>query len=138
MDYISFFKSQFMKVFYFLLFPFLIIAQGKRDYIWLLGGDKNSSIDSTYHGFQIDFNTKPRSIYRDNKTQVLFQNNASICDKDGNLLMYTAGCNISDRRFQAMPNGKINEGFVWDFRCKHADYVIPKLFLSWKKESRNI
>ena len=45
-------------------------------------------------------------------------------DKNGNLLMYTAGCNISDRLHKPMPNGKINEGFVWDFACTRGDYVI--------------
>ncbi|MBK7880797.1 MAG: hypothetical protein IPJ83_09630 [Saprospiraceae bacterium] len=113
-----------MKIYFLILCPFIIFAQGKRDYVWLLGGDKNSSNDSTYHGFQIDFNTRPKSIYINDKTQVLFQNNASICDKDGNLLMYTGGCNISDRLHRPMPNGKINEGVVWDFGCQRGDYAI--------------
>jgi len=105
-----------MKIYFLILCPFMIFAQGKRDYIWLLGGSLTATNDSTYHGFQIDFNTKPKRIYIKNRPLSLTQNNASICDKDGNLLMYTAGCHVSDRLHRVMLHGKINEGFVWDFR----------------------
>ncbi|MBK9640896.1 MAG: T9SS type A sorting domain-containing protein [Saprospiraceae bacterium] len=92
---------------------------------WLLGGNRTPTTDTSYQGFQIDFNTKPRSIYiKDRPNPILRQNNASICDKDGNLLMYTAGCHVSDRLHRVMPNGKINEGLVWDFYCKYGDYPL--------------
>ncbi|MBK8242131.1 MAG: T9SS type A sorting domain-containing protein [Saprospiraceae bacterium] len=114
-----------MKLLYLVLFPLFLSAQGKRDYIWLLGGNRTPTTDTSYQGFQIDFNIKPKAIYvRDRPLPILRQNNASICDKNGNLLMYTAGCNISDRLHKPMPNGKINEGFVWEFACTRGDYVI--------------
>jgi len=37
--------------------------------------------------------------------------NASICDKDGNLLMYSNGCTVADKNHQVMPNGRnLNNG----------------------------
>ena len=114
-----------MKIYFLILCPFIIFAQGKRDYVWLLGGNRTPTTDTSYQGFQIDFNTKPRSIYiKDRPNPILRQNNASICDKDGNLLMYTAGCHVSDRLHRVMPNGKINEGLVWDFYCKYGDHPL--------------
>ena len=86
-----------MKIYFLILCPFIIFAQGKRDYIWLLGGNGQPTSDTSYQGFQIDFNYKPKKIYIKDRALSFSQNNASICDKDGNLLMYTGGCNISDR-----------------------------------------
>ena len=113
-----------MKIYFLILCPFIIFAQGKRDYIWLLGGNGQPTSDTSYQGFQIDFNYKPKKIYIKDRALSFSQNNASICDKDGNLLMYTGGCNISDRLHRPMPNGKINEGLVWDFYCKYGDYPL--------------
>ncbi|MBK9962174.1 MAG: T9SS type A sorting domain-containing protein [Saprospiraceae bacterium] len=123
-----------MKIYFLILCPFMIFAQGKRDYIWLLGGNGKPTSDTSYQGFQMDYNYRPPKIYIKDRSLSFTQNNASICDKDGNLLMYTAGCHVSDRLHRVMPNGKINEGFVWDFRCKYGDYAtangtlfIPKI-----------
>ena len=123
-----------MKIYFLILCPFIIFAQGKRDYIWLLGGSNSAIDDTNYYRFNFDFNKKPMGIYISHKDYRIHQNNASICDKDGNLLMYTAGCYVSDRLDRVMPNGKINEGFVWGFRCKYNDYAtangtlfIPKI-----------
>ncbi|MEP7197063.1 MAG: hypothetical protein ABI851_11140, partial [Saprospiraceae bacterium] len=114
-----------MKIAILFILPLLLTAQGKRDYIWLLGGNRTFTTDTNFQGFQLDFNSKPLSIYvKDRPNPIIRQNNASICDKNGNLLMYTAGCNISDRLFKPMPNGKINEGFVWDFSCNRGDYGV--------------
>ncbi len=64
-----------------------LLSQGKRDYIWLLGGNLNPTTDTSYQGFQIDFNYKPLKIYIKDRPQSFTQNNASICDKEGNLLL---------------------------------------------------
>ncbi|MBK9640897.1 MAG: T9SS type A sorting domain-containing protein [Saprospiraceae bacterium] len=113
-----------MKIYFLILCPFIIFAQGKRDYIWLLGGSNSAIDDTNYYRFNFDFNKKPMGIYITHKDYRIHQNNASICDKDGNLLMYTAGCNVSDRLHRPMPNGKINEGLVWDFYCKYGDHPL--------------
>ena len=112
-----------MKLFYFFIFPILAFAQGKRDYIWLFGGSNNNT-DTNFYRSILDFNEKPMKSMRLGIGHRIHQNNASICDKDGNLLMYTGGCNISDRLHRPMPNGKINEGVVWDFGCQRGDYAI--------------
>ena len=112
-----------MKIYFLILCPFIIFAQGKRDYIWLFGGSNNNT-DSNFYRSILDFNEKPMKSMRLGIGHRIHQNNASICDKDGNLLMYTGGCNISDRLHRPMPNGKINEGVVWDFGCQRGDYAI--------------
>ncbi|MBK9107482.1 MAG: T9SS type A sorting domain-containing protein [Saprospiraceae bacterium] len=101
-----------------------LIAQGKRDYIWHLGGTNSTSADSTYWRYNIDFNQIPKEIYITHKDFRIHQNNASICDTAGNLLMYTAGCWVSDRNFQRMPNGTINQGEGHDLSCSNGDYRI--------------
>jgi len=106
-------------------FPIFAFSQIKHDHIWLMSGSRNPTSDTAFQGFQIDFNLKPTKIYiKDRPLPIIRQNNASICDKNGNLLMYTAGCNVSDRLYRPMPNGKINEGFEWDFSCAKGDYVV--------------
>ncbi|MEP7197863.1 MAG: T9SS type A sorting domain-containing protein [Saprospiraceae bacterium] len=112
-----------MKIAILFILPFLLTAQGKRDYIWLLGGSNSFIDDTNFYRFTLDFNKSPRVINRVTKDFRIHQNNGSICDKNGNLLMYTSGCNISDRLFRPMPNGKINEGIGWDFSCKSGDYI---------------
>ena len=107
-----------------LFLPLLLSGQGKRDYVWLFGGSNAFIDDTNFYRFTLDFNKNPVRISRVKKDYRIHQNNASIADRNGNLLMYTAGCNISDRLYRPMPNGKINGGFVWDFICKDGDYKI--------------
>ena len=108
-----------------IFFSISLFSQGRRDYIWVLGGTNSvSGIDSNFNRFTFDFNKKPLEIKRIKKYFRIHQNNASICDKDGNLLIHTTGCYISDRLMRPMPNGKINEGFTWDFICKDEDYPV--------------
>lgn len=81
----------------------------KEDYIWLGGYQHNEN--KRANGFAINFNNDPISI--DNTTFPLGieGNNASICDKDGNLLFYTNGRGVMNRYHQIMPNGdSINAG----------------------------
>ncbi|MBK8242292.1 MAG: T9SS type A sorting domain-containing protein [Saprospiraceae bacterium] len=112
------------KTLLFLLLPLLLSGQGKRDYVWLLGGSNSFIDDTNFYRFTLDFNKYPVGISRVKKDYRIHQNNASIADRNGNLLMYTTGCNVSDRLFRPMPNGKINEGFVANFYCKTEDYPL--------------
>ncbi len=86
-------------------------AQNKQDYVWLFGLDHTPSpIDK---GYRIDFNVKPFTIQVTNNGIGFAQNNASICDKDGNLLFYTNGCAVLNKEANIMPNGdSINED-IW-------------------------
>ena len=86
-------------------------AQNKQDYVWLFGLDHTPSLVDK--GYRIDFNVKPFTIQVTNNGIGFAQNNASICDKDGNLLFYTNGCAVLNKEANIMPNGdSINED-IW-------------------------
>ncbi|MBK8698049.1 MAG: hypothetical protein IPN29_00010 [Saprospiraceae bacterium] len=45
----------------------------------------------------------------------MLRNNASISDKDGNLLLFTNGCSVSNKNHEVMPNGdSLNAGTWFD------------------------
>ncbi len=99
-----------------LYFSSVCLAQ-KEDYNWLGGYDYNPTPGSLIiEGYRIDFNNKPFRI--DNNVDVKYGiegNNASISDKNGNLLFYTNGCAVMDRNLNLMPNGdSINAGKWFD------------------------
>jgi hypothetical protein len=115
-----------MRVLFFYLFLLSgLYAQGKRDYIWHLGGSNSSKNDTNFWRFNIDFNGNQRKIYLSHKDYPVSINNASICDKNGNFLFYTTGCWISDKSFNKMNNGYINQGAYHDFTCSDGDYRVP-------------
>lgn len=115
-----------MKILLLILLPLsVILCQGKRDYIWIFGGSNSTLNDTNFYRFHIDFTNQKRKIYISNKDYRIHQNNASICDKNGKLLLYTSGCWISDRLYRPMPNGIINEGTGHDQSCKFGDYITP-------------
>jgi len=92
------------------LIPFESKAQ-KEDYVWIFGYDSNLFIEGN-ESYIFDFNagSSPDSLVGQNPLWIR-GNNASICDKEGNLLFYTNGCHIADRNNEIMPNGDgINEG----------------------------
>ncbi len=89
------------------------ISQSKQDYIWLFGSDR--SPEPGIQGYKFDFNIKPFSITTSNIGVEFDGNNASICDKTGNLLFYTNGCAVLNREAKIMPNGdSINPGLFFD------------------------
>ena len=96
-------------IFYNITFSF---SQGKEDYVWLFGHD--SRFASGIESYKFDFNkgSSPDSI-RGLLPLQFFGNNASICDKDGNLLFYTNGCHVADATHNVMSNGSgLNDG-IW-------------------------
>jgi len=97
-----------------LLFLFvndLSIAQSKQDYYWIWNNDRER--DST-QAYIYDFNKKVKKDPEplgELSPIVMIGLNASICDKDGNLLMYSNGCTVADKNHQVMPNGRnLNNG----------------------------
>ncbi|MBK9270372.1 MAG: T9SS type A sorting domain-containing protein [Saprospiraceae bacterium] len=108
------------------LFVFLttsLFSQGKRDYIWVLGGtNSTTTTDSKFYRFSLDFNYSPLRMEHFGRYPRVHSNNASICDLSGQLLLHTSGCYVNDRLFRPMPNGKINEGYLWDISCTYGDY----------------
>lgn len=87
---------------------FLSNAQ-KQDYIWLGGYQIN--LNGGANGYMFDFNKKPFNPEYANPPLGFLGNNASICDKNGNLLFYSNGRAVINRHHQIMSNGdSINAG----------------------------
>ena len=92
----------------------LISAQFKQDYYWPFALDKVAEEEGV-QAFAFDFNVQPFEPSLRESDLAFDQMNASICDPDGNLLMYTNGCAVANRNHQMMPNGdSINAGRFFD------------------------
>ncbi len=89
-------------------------CQDKRDYYWPFGSDQDLSIPDT-QASEFDFNDRPFAPSFREAGLEFDQNNASICDKEGNLLFYTNGCAVANRNHEVMMNGdSINAGYYFD------------------------
>jgi hypothetical protein len=92
-----------------------IKAQNKSDYKWVMGLQRAE----LRGGNIIDFDNK-RSIDTSFIAFAMGSNCVSICDKEGNLLMYSNGCAIADRTHKIMENGdSINFGEAWQDFCPY-------------------
>ena len=90
-------------------FCVLINAQQKEDYVWILGDQPG------FTGLRFDFNKTPFEAEERFFGLDMDQNNASICDDNGNLLFYTNGCAVANMDHEIMENGdSINAGFFFD------------------------
>jgi len=108
---------------FFLLFAFCSIAKAqKHGDIWLIG-----LTSSPPKAIKMDFGFDPPSmvivetgIYLGNGT------NSSICDNDGNLVMYTDGIFIANRLDEVMENGdNLNPG-TWANASGNNGYVVAQ------------
>ena len=101
-------------IFFFVLFVSTsAIAQDKRDYQWILG--KDQQVGSEVRALKFDFNNRPFAPELRDKGLNQGQNNVSISDKDGVLLLYSNGCAIANREHEVMMNGdSINAGEFFD------------------------
>ena len=93
----------------------ILSSQSKRDYLWTFGYDGIS--EPGIQAYRFDFNEVPFKPDAINHPFRIDNNNASICDEDGNLLFYSNGCAISNANNEIMQNGTpINYGpFLVDF-----------------------
>jgi len=89
-------------------------SQSKEDYIWLFSNNSLAQEGKEAYGF--NFNIKGPDFLEDYQSLVNIEftgNNASICDRNGNLLFYTNGCHVADATHNIMPNGSgLNDG-IW-------------------------
>lgn len=121
-------NKRYFLILFALYFSSVCIAQ-KEDFNWLGGYNYDNLPPDTLiiEGYRIDFNNKPFRI--DNNIDVkygILGNNASISDKNGNLLFYTNGCAVMDRNFNIMPNGdSINGGKWFDLFRLHCSLGYP-------------
>lgn len=101
----------------------------KEDYVWLGGYNYDNFPTDTLiiEGYRIDFNKKPFQV--ENNIDLKFGmegNNASISDKEGNLLFYTNGCAVMNKNYRLMPNGdSINSGEFFDLFRVHCSVGYP-------------
>ncbi len=100
-----------------------VYSQNKQDYIWIFG---NNYIDKhKIKGEIMEFNKKCQ-IDTFISYDSVSKNNASISDKDGNLLFYFNGCRVVDSTFQLMNNGdSINFGPHWPVFCNNGESLYP-------------
>ncbi|HHH52550.1 MAG TPA: T9SS type A sorting domain-containing protein [Bacteroidetes bacterium] len=89
-----------------------IYCQNKQDYVWLFGLKDNDFAQGN-QSYRFDFKIKPFKIPVTDNGIGFDNNNASICDKNGNLLFYSNGCAVLNKDAEIMPNGdSINED-IW-------------------------
>ena len=116
-----------------LCFASLLNAQ-KQDYIWL-----NCHTYGQPDGTQLNFNHDPVQIDVVQRKLYMIGINASICDADGNLLLYTNGRSIANFEEEIIENGdSINYGF-WYNNVGEAGYpVLQGAFFLQKPDSENL
>jgi len=91
-----------------------LFSQSKQDYNWFFSIDRNSQQEGI-QGLRFDFNDAYLMPKTADQGLSFDHNNASISDRDGNLLFYTNGCAVADREHHIMPNGdSINAGEFFD------------------------
>lgn len=92
-------------------FIFSAVFSQKQDYVWIGGYQIN--LNGGANGYKFDFNKSAFMPEYVNPPLGFDGNNASICNKEGNLLFYTNGRAVINRHHEIMPNGdSINAG-VW-------------------------
>ena len=97
-----------------------INSQSKYDYVWINGYD--STLDDGIEGLCFDFNNSLNTEKCESALE-FYLSNASICDDNGKLLLYTNGCKIANGNHQIIENGdSINYGpfleYFWDPDCQ--------------------
>lgn len=96
-------------------------SQSKQDYVWLFGLDQ--VIDPGTQGYRIDFKDKPFKITISDNGLGMDGSNASVCDKDGNLLFHSNGCAVFNKNAEIMPNGDSLNYDQWvevfNWQCKY-------------------
>ena len=96
----------------------LCIAQEKFDYQWMVGYPP--FVDSSLYGACImDFNGDSLKVNKvPEASLVTILSTASICDKNGQLLLYSNGCQIHNGKFELVEGCEnINPGNAWDLLC---------------------
>jgi Secretion system C-terminal sorting domain len=86
------------------------VYDAKRDFVWVFGYDygASDSVDNIWMDFRGD--SMVLSYRPSLNGMEMFYTNNSICDADGNLLMFTNGCNIKDSSYQTI-NGLVNMNY---------------------------
>jgi len=87
-----------------------MFAQSKQDYVWIFSNDTESIPGNEAYGFDYNENDHLKSLQGIIPIEISGLN-ASICDNNGNLLIYSNGCTVVDKNHNIMPNGRnLNNG----------------------------
>ncbi|MCC6816526.1 MAG: T9SS type A sorting domain-containing protein [Saprospiraceae bacterium] len=74
------------------------LSAQKEDYQWMLGSpDGSFNMQYRFGGMDLDFNDGSVKLLIHHKPFYMSEHNASICDTNGRLLIYTDGCYLTDR-----------------------------------------
>ena len=98
-------------------------AQGKHDYIWLMGYGSNDPGDHS-GGTRIDFNSGAAEFSFFNLPYHFgFDVPCSISDENGNLALYANGCQIMNHQHQMIENGyDLSPGWYQPIECNNYSY----------------
>ncbi len=88
---------------------YLVTYAQKEDYVWFLGIDQSGK--PGIQGMMMDWNIQNTVAVKKDIGFGIDNNNASICDKDGNLLFWSNGCAVINREQEVMPHG---DTLNWD------------------------
>jgi hypothetical protein len=117
------------------------IYDAKRNYHWISGYlyDNivyNEAVDNVIYDFTGD---TMKLVYEEKyPSSEVWQTNGSICDENGDLLLYSAGCRVHEKEGTIVPGtDSMNVGFVYNAQCydymgnPNSGYTIPEglLFL---------
>ncbi len=106
------------------------VEDAKRDHVWIMGYDSDTN-DDLIDAVIFDFNNDSLHIIHEGKTFSIDETTASICDKDGNLLLYSNGCSIADAQHQIIEGGDtINYSNRWESHCGSLGYRIEQGMLA--------
>lgn len=95
-------------IFISIIYSFSLTAQ-KEDYAWFI--DINQDGEIPVQGLLFDWNLKNADPIPIDLPYGIDNNNASICDKEGNLLFWSNGCSVINKDQEVMPNG---DTLNWD------------------------
>lgn len=100
----------------------------KEDYIWGFGYnyEHDTFVYGLQGGIELNFNVSPPDTDFVRRANDFSRTNASICDENGDLLFYTNGVYIGDRRYQIMQNGKgLNKWSTSGYRSQQGALILP-------------
>ncbi len=114
-------KYKLVVFFFYFLGSFFCVAQEKFDHQWVVGYPPEGDPGSLFGAYLMDFNDDTlKLIHVPQASLVTLSSTASICDKDGKLLLYSNGCQIHNGNFQLIEGCEnVNPGPLWDNYCTY-------------------
>lgn len=99
----------------------------KEDYVWVMG-NLNNPIDSSYAASTIDFNYDPPKIELRHTFYPQSWVSTSICNEDGELLLYSNGIDIYNEKDEIIQNGSAFQSvlnFPNGFPMSQGTLIVP-------------